>query len=198
MKEKSMNYKLPKLLYSIRAVLFVSLLLSFLFLNKATSAVVFMITVVFDCCDFYITKKYFSGKLSLKNDLIFQIIDRCTVLLPLLFFVIYGMLSWWVYLIVVAFEVVIFYNINFINYQIKQRRVRNVFYVLYNLVIYSSIILYLLCSLSAGVYSLFVAEIFACVVVIISSIMQGDETEMVEEDKQTEASKENTEDQIVE
>lgn len=120
------------------------------------------------------------------------------MLLPLLFFVIYGMLSWWVYLIVVAFEVVIFYNINFINYQIKQRRVRNVFYVLYNLVIYSSIILYLLCSLSAGVYSLFVAEIFACVVVIISSIMQGDETEMVEEDKQIEASKENTEDQIVE
>ena len=168
-----MNYKLPSILYLLRAILFVSVLLSLCFLSNATSAVIFLVAVAVNFCDFYITNKYMVGRIGNINSIIFGVIDRLIVLLPLLFMSITGILKVWVFLIVFAFESLMFLFRNFDSSDTKYVKSKSTIYIFYNLTIYISICCLLLNELTVGVYMLFVSTIISAVYVIMSSCTWG-------------------------
>ena len=60
-----MSYKIPSFLYLSRVVLLLSTLLSLLFLEPATTAVIYLVVLAISFCEYYIQNKYFAGRLDL-------------------------------------------------------------------------------------------------------------------------------------
>ena len=165
-----MSHKLPCFIYLIKCVLFVSVLLSLCFLNNLTTAVIFLIAVAVDCSDFFITNKYGLKVIGHINGIVFEIIDRFIVILPLLFSAIWGNLAVWVLFVLLAFEIALFVYRRIETGNIRLRKTRRILYCLYNLVIYFSVICFLIGRFNIGVYSLFVAVVLSSAFIIVSSV----------------------------
>lgn len=187
-----MNFKLPSLLYVIRAVIFASLLLCLIFMNNVVSSVIFLIAVAFNICDFVVSSKYGIKNYGKINNLFFLIIDRCIVLLPLLFATISGSIAVWVLLILVVFEIATSLYRYFDDSKALKKKIGYSIYLIYNLVLYTSSILYLYNVYRVATYFIFVSSIIAAVYIVYSSIIFSEQDGVEECEPEEEKTKTST------
>ena len=162
-----MKYKIPTFMYTIKAILFISIILSLCFLNDLTTAVIYLVSVAINCCEYYIVNKYKVGEW---NNIIFKAISRMTIILPLIFMSIKRILLVWILIIVVAFEIFMFIYKNFVSVKLKARKISTILYILYNITMYVSVVAFLLIRTTTAVYSLLITTVLAAAFIIYSSI----------------------------
>lgn len=172
-----MNYKLPSFLYVTRVILFVAVLLSLLFLENVTTAVIFTVVVAVHFGEVYIMDKYYSKSIGSCNNIVFGVIDRVIVLLPLLFMAIQGVLAVWVFVIIVAFEIVMFLYDNLDLVDGTHNKTTLSINIFYNILIYASIICFLISKTRIGVYVLFASSLCAAGYIIVASVLFSQEKE---------------------
>lgn len=181
-----MKVNLPSLLYVIRIVIFSSLLACLLWMNNVVSGVVFLIAIAFNICDFVVSSKYGITKVGKINGIILLIFDRMIVVLPLFFATISGRIELWVLLILFVFE---FATCTYRYFDFSsgiRKRLNNGVYILYNLALYLSSLLYLFAEFKLAVYFIFSSSLIGCVYIIYSAINMTEEStyedEIVKED----------------
>ena len=179
-----MKYKLPSFLYVTRVILFVAVLLSLLFLENVTTAVIFTVLIAVHFGEVYIMNKYYAKSIGSCNNIVFGVIDRVIVLLPLLFMSIHGVLAIWVFVLLVAFEIVMFLYDSLDMVDGKHCKFTLGINVLYNILIYAGIICFLLSKVRAGVYVLFASSLCSAIYIIASSVMFTQEKEVLMENSE--------------
>lgn len=187
-----MKYKVPSFLYLIKSFLFVVMLVGLFFLEDTTLAVLFVVVVAIELGEMYIVNRFLQSSIGVYNNVVFAVMDRVIVLLPLLFECINNVLAVWVFILVVALDIVIviYRFLNYVNPRL--RKLVKTVCVVYNLLMYASVVAFLLNMVTVAVYLLFASNVSAGVSVIISSITFAlsdkdvvDAEEPVEESKKT-------------
>jgi len=182
-----MNFKVPSLLYTIRIVIFASLLSCLIWMSNIVSGVVFLIAVAFNICDFVVTSKYGSYKCGKINKFVFMLFDRLIVLLPLIFAVVGKKMAVWVLLILVVFEFAIAMYKYYDETKGINKRVLNTIYVAYNLILYTSCILFLYNIMNVATYFVFASSIVGAGYIVYSSVnFVGEDGSFEEEVKPSE------------
>lgn len=187
-----MKYKVPGFLYLIKSFLFVVMLLGLFFLEDTTLAVLFTVVVAIELGELYIVNRFLQSSIGVYNNVVFAIIDRVIVLLPLVFECVHNVLAVWVFMLVVALDIVVVVY-KFLNCEsFRLKKVSKTVNIIYNLLMYVSVVAFLLNQINVAVYLLFASNVSAGVSVIISSIVfalsdkdiknEEDFTETTEED----------------
>jgi len=172
-----MNYKLPSLLYSIRLILFVSLLSSLLWMSSLISTVLYLVAASFYICDFVISNKYIKPRIGNVNKILLLILDRMIVLMPLFFACLYVSFAVWVFIILVILEVVInMYKLLRSN-NVVSKKISNILLFIYNIAIYCAGILFMFTKLSLASYFVLAIVVMGAVCVIYLSITFAGEGE---------------------
>ena len=165
-----MNYKLPSLLYSIRLILFVSLLSSLLWMSSLISTVLYLVAASFYICDFVISNKYIKPRIGNVNKILLLILDRMIVLMPLFFACLYVSFAVWVFIILVILEVVInMYKLLRSN-NVVSKKISNILLFIYNIAIYCAGILFMFTKVSLASYFVLAIVVMGAVCVIYLSI----------------------------
>lgn len=166
-----MKYKVPSFLYLIKAFLFVVMLVGLFFLEDTTLAVLFVVVVAIELGEMYIVNRFLQSSIGVYNSVVFAVMDRVIVLLPLLFECINNVLAVWVFILVVALDIVVVIY-RFLNYaNPRLRKLIKAVCVVYNLLMYASVVTFLSNMVTVAVYLLFASNVSAGVSVIISSII---------------------------
>lgn len=180
-----MNIKFPSLLYFARTVIFASLLCCLILMSDVVSSVVYLVAIAFNLCEYVVLVKYKINNFSLVHKVLFMVLDRTIVIMPLLFAVVRGKLAVWVILILVAFEIIInmYKAINFAEK--AKKKIGDWLFLLYNLTLYISALLYMYNEVVVASYFVLGASVFAAFNIIYTSITFNEKMEDDEEEKQS-------------
>lgn len=165
-----MKYKMPNILYIAKAVMVIALLLTLSFSSVQVSAVLFCVAIAFSFCDFMINALYYKDNSGKFSSIISFVLDRVIVLLPLVFYIFYGILVAWVFAIIVVFEIAINLYKFFDETTGNKKLAGNLIYAVYNVAMYVSILTLMFSFEKVGIYSLFVATIIGAIYIVYSSI----------------------------
>lgn len=166
-----MKYKVPGFLYLIKSFLFLVMLLGLFFLEDTTLAVLFVVVVAVELGELYIVNRFLQSSIGVYNSVVFAIMDRVIVVLPLLFECVHNVLAVWVFVLVVALDVVIVIY-RFLNCDsFRLRKLTKTIYIVYNLLMYASVVVFLLNRVNIAVYLLFASNVCAGLSVVVSSIV---------------------------
>lgn len=165
---------LKEISFFSRIVVLVALIFSLIFYDKYVFSTFFIIAGCLEICDCLLSIKEVNGSLLL--NVFSTLVGRCIFFVPLLFLTIYRAITVWVLLILVFFEIVIALYKKMVKATGKAKKIINIMYFLYIILLWLSIFIWCFNS-SVATYLLVSCSVLAGLYIIYCSVIIGNESD---------------------